>query len=568
MRSVLLNSFYMYQATLLPCVLALSSSVTHAQEATQTPAAVTELPRVIAIPTLNAQAIYAHAEFLSSDLLEGRATGSPGYAMAAAYVSAQFRQYGLAPAADANTYLRAVPLVEATVVLPGSSAVLRRDGVNIAFDFSKDYLPSANFFNASSSVTAPLMFAGYGIEAPEYKYNDLAELDLQGKIAVVLEGAPERLTAEVSNYYGRPTTKYASLAKAGAIGVIEIHPAADKSNEEVPNSWERAAAMSWVSQMRRLTADGQPEERFPELKLKFRFNAAAAAQLFTSNGHSFEQALQAAKASQPQGFALPGAITLSTTTGIRRTESNNVLGIVRGSDPRLQQEYILVAANLDGLGRGAAFNGDNIYNSLQRNAVGVAMMLEMARAVATLPVKPKRSILFAALTAGEKEAQGLKALLADGPIRNIVASIVIDTPMPVARTSDVITIGADQSSVGNPLVSAAQQLNLRLVRSDEPDNSVLMDSLAPLLRAGIPALALRSGNRARDSRVNVASTKRTWLQQHITQVSDDLNNVPLDVSATRELTSLNLATLLELANDTDRPVWYRSSLAYRKLTRE
>jgi hypothetical protein len=552
---------------LLITITGLCLSSTHAQEAPPL-AVTTSAPKLIVIPALSGQAIYAHAEFLSSDLLEGRATGSPGYALAAAYVSSQFRQYGLLPSGEAGSYLRAVPLVEATVVLPGSSAVLRRDSTTTQFDFSKDYLPSANFFNASSSVTAPLVFAGYGIEAPEHKYNDLAELDLQGKIAVVLEGAPDRMTAELRNYYGSQSTKYASLVKAGAIGVIEILPVTDKGNLEVQHSWERAAAMSWVSQLRRLNAEHQPDERFPELKLKFRFSALAAAQLFNNSVNSLEQIMLTAKSGEAQGFALPGVLTLTATTGLRRIESHNVLGFVRGNDPRLQQETILVTANLDGLGRGAAINGDNIYNGLQRNAVGVAMLLEVARAVAASPVKPKRSILFAALTAGEKEAQGLKALLADGSARNIVASITLDTPMPVARTSDVIAVGADQSSVGNSLVNAAQQLNLRLIRSDELSNSVLIDSLAPLVRAGIPALALRSGNRARDSRVNVVNIKRSWSQQHLSQVSDDLNNAPLDASAARELGSLNVATLLELANSTERPVWYRSSLAYGRLTRE
>lgn len=555
--------------TLCVAVSAFCLSGASAQTSQQGPAEVpARAPVAAAMPSLAANAIRAHAEFLSSDLLEGRSTGSRGYELAAAYVAAQFRQYGLTPAGSEGGFLRSVPLVEATAVLPGSSAVLRSEGNVTDFDFSKDYLPSVNFFSPTSNITAPIVFAGYGIEAPEYKYNDLADLDLQGKIAVILEGAPERLDEEVRNYYGWTETKYASLDKAGAVGVVEIHPAAEKGTQA--NSWERIAAMSWVSQLRRQNADNQPDERFPDLKLRFRFNATAAAQLFSNSGHSFEQVMQAAKAGEAQGFALPGTLSLSATTGLRRIESNNVLGLVRGSDPRLQQEYILVTANLDGLGRGSAVNGDNIYNGLQRNAVGVAMLLEMARTVAAMPVKPKRSILFAALTAGEKDAQGLKALLADGsvPARNIVAGITFDTPLPLVRTSDVIAIGADQSSIGNRLVSAAQQMNMRVLLSDDIDNSVLMTSMAPLVRAGIPALALRSGNHARDGRTNVINTKRSWLQQHLTHPSDDLSNAPLDAGAARELAGLNVATLLELANDAERPVWYRSSLAYRKLSRD
>lgn len=521
-------------------------------------------------PALNAQAIRAHADFLSSDLLEGRATGSRGYELAAAYVAAQFRQYGLTALSDSkgdgkgDSYLQAVPLIEATVVLPGSSALLRRDGNTVNFEFSKDYLPSANFFNANSSLTAPLVFAGFGIDAPEFKYNDFADLELQGRIAVILSGAPERFSADARSYYAWRDTKYATLVKQGALGVIEID--ADRDNA---TQWDRAVAMSWVSEMRRVNSDDQPDERFPELKLKFRFNVDAATQLF-NNGHSLEQVIQTAKSGQHQGFALPGVMSLSATTGLRRVESNNVLGVVRGSDPRLQNEYVLVTANLDQLGRGAAVNGDSIYNGLQRNAVGVAMLLEMARSIAAAPVRPKRSILFAAVTAGEKSVQGLQHLLSNGPVaaRNIVASVVLDAPLPMARSTEVIATGADQSSAGNLLVVAAQQQNLRIVHADGVQNSMLNEALAPLVRANIPVLSLHGGLRTRNGRNELRTLRAEWLQTHINQPSDDQHNTPLDAGAARELGTLNAATVMQLANYTERPMWYRSSFAHRKLNRE
>lgn len=518
------------------------------------------------IPALNAQAIRAHAEFLSSDLLEGRATGSRGYELAAAYVAAQFRQFGLAPIGD--SYLQAVPLIEASVVLPGSAASLRRDGSTINFEFSKDYLPSANFFNANSTLTAPLAFAGYGIDAPELKYNDFADLDLQGRIAVIFSGAPERFNARARSYYGWRDAKYAKLVKQGAVAVIEIETSEHKDNQG-PNPWERAVAMSWVSEMRRVNSDEQADERFPELKLKFRFNTDSAAQLF-GNGHTLEQVLQAAKAGEPQGFTLPGTMTLTATTGLRRVDSNNVVGVVRGTDPRLQDEYVLVTANLDQLGRGATVNGDNIYNGLQRNAVGVAMLLEMARNVAAMPARPKRSIVFAAVTAGEKSAQGLQHLLAGGSIeaRKIVASVVLDTPLPITRTSDVLAIGADQSSIGNTLTEAAQSLNLRVTNNDDAAYSLLSESLAPLTSMNIPVLSLQGGIRARNGRIDVRSLRRDWLSNHRNQPSDDQHSLPLDTAAARELTALNMATVVQLANATEAPIWYRTSLIHRKLAQD
>src|ERR1044071_778662 len=142
---------------------------------------------------VRAEAIRSHVEFLASDLLEGRAAATRGYDIAAAYVAAQFRQAGLVPAGDNDTYLQAVPLVEATAVLPGSSAKLVRDDETVSFEYGTHYLPSADFLSQSSTLTAPLVFAGFGVDAPELGYTDFENVDLKGRIAVILRGAPAKV---------------------------------------------------------------------------------------------------------------------------------------------------------------------------------------------------------------------------------------------------------------------------------------------------------------------------------------------------------------------------------------
>jgi len=229
----------------------------------------------------------------------------------------------------------------------------------------------------------------------------------------------------------------------------------------------------------------------------------------------------------------------------------------------------LVTANLDHLGRGAAINGDSIYNGLQHNATGVAMMLELARTLAALPTKPKRSIIFAAVTAGEKSAQGIQHLLAASSINanSIVAAVSLNTPLPLARTTDVIALGADQSSLGSNLAAAAQPLNMRLTVADAEEGSLLNLELAPLVQAEIPSVAIRSGNRARASRVDMRGLKRDYLQLHLDQPSDDSTASSLDLDAATDLDVLtaNLTTLV--ANAAQRPMWYRSSLLHNKLHR-
>ena len=203
--------------------------------------------------------------------------------------------------------------------------------------------------------------------------------------------------------------------------------------------------MSWTPQMRWLDEDGKPQNAFPELKLRFRFNHEAAAQLFETRadelrGRCWPQPTQAT----PQGFGLPGMLTLSATTGLRRTESANVLGMLPGSDPQLKNEYIVVTAHLDHLGRGSAVNGDSVYNGAHDNAVGIAIMLEIARALHASNTKPRRSVVFAAVTAEEKGLLGSDffAQQPPGDETKLVANINIDMPLPFAPVLDFVALGA------------------------------------------------------------------------------------------------------------------------------
>lgn len=517
---------------------------------------------------LNGNVIQAHADFLASDLLEGRAAGSRGYDLAAAYVAAQFRQYGLKPVSGSG-YMQRVPLVEATVVLPGSSMIFKKDAVTETFEYGTDYLPEANFFTSPVSITAPLAFAGYGITAPELHYDDLADVDLQGRIAVILDGAPQRFHAAQRDYYAWRDTKYANLIRHGAIAVIEVMKddvGVDSRSDAGESPWEHAVSMSWISDMRRVNADDDPVDPFTDLKIKMRLNPQSAARLFV-NGHSWEEVMSAAMAGTLQGFALPGSMTLKTTTGLRRTESSNVVGVIAGSDPELRREYVMVTAHLDHLGRGAAVNGDNIYNGMQHNAVGVAMMLELARMLAALPQKPRRSIVFVASTAGDRTAQGIQHFLKTGPVsvNNIVAAINIDMPLPLLQTSDVIGIGTDQSSLGSTVSNVLQQMNLRLSNPDAGDGSLTRAGLAAFVQAGVPVVELRSGNHARSSRIDMRDLKRDYMQNHFDQPSDDASNAAPDIEAARDLDTVIARVLVTVANDVTRPVWYRSSVIHSKL---
>lgn len=509
-----------------------------------------ELPATNIVRT---EAIRSHVEFLASDLLEGRAAATRGYDIAAAYVAAQFRLAGLAPAGDNETYLQEVPLVEATAVLPGSAAKLVRDDETVSFEYGTHYLPSADFLSQSSTLTAPLVFAGFGVDAPELNYTDFANVDLKGRIAVILSGAPAKFPTSQRAYYSWSERKWGSLVERGAVGAITVASTVDE--QRVP--WERAVSMSWTPQMRWLDTDGKPQRAFPELKLRFRFNHEAAARLFENAPASFEEIMAAADAGEPQGFALPGMLTLSATTGLRRTESTNVLGMLPGADPALKNEIIVISAHLDHLGRGSAVSGDSIYNGAHDNAVGVGILLEIARALHVSNTKPRRTILFAAVTAEEKGLLGSDyfAQLPRVDGRRIVANVNIDMPLPLAPVRDFVAIGAEHSSLGAIARNAVAAQGYRLSPDPSPEEvSFIRSDQFSFIRHGIPALVLKSGTAGRDPGVDVGALQKQFRESNYHQPSDDLS-LPLDYGTAADLTRVDLRILLEAANAASAPRW-------------
>lgn len=504
---------------------------------------------------VSGDAIRGHVEFLASDLLEGRAAASRGYDIAAAYVAAQFRQAGLAPDGDEGGYFQQTPLLEATPVLPGSGAQLvREDGTVHTFEYSTDYLPSADFTSASSTLTAPLVFAGFGLAAPELGYDDFEHVDVKGRIAVIVSGAPAKFAHHQRAYYSSAYQKWPMLIERGAVGLITIDSLVDA--KRVP--WERSVAMSWTPQMRWLNAEGVPQNAYPELKLRFRFNHPAAARLFDGAPASLEQALATAEAGQPQGFPLPGMLTLSATTGLRRTQSANVLGVLPGVDPQLKNEYVAVTAHLDHLGRGAAVEGDAIYNGANDNAVGVGVLLEIARALGGADIKPRRSILFAALTAEEKGLLGSDYLAAQARAtgRRVVANVNIDMPMLFTPLRDFVALGADHSSLGALARSAAAAHGYRLSPEAAPEEvSFVRSDQFSFIRHGVPAIVLNGGYHARDPRIDVPTLIKEFRKTHYHQPSDDAA-LSIDYPTAADLARINLQIVLDAANGA-RPRWNR-----------
>jgi Zn-dependent M28 family amino/carboxypeptidase len=308
-----------------------------------------------------------------------------------------------------------------------------------------------------------------------------------------------------------------------------------------------------------MDAANKPQNAFPELKLRFRFNQDAAARMFASSPVSFAEVLAKADAGEAQGFDLPGMLTLSATTGLRRTESMNVLAVLPGSDPRLKREYIVVTAHLDHLGRGAAVNGDAIYNGAHDNALGVAILLEMARALSAMEPRPRRSILFAAVTAEEKGLLGSEYLVSNPPFPadSMVANMNMDMPLLLTPTTDFVALGADHSSLGNSARAAALAQGYKLSADRNPEEvSFIRSDQFSFVRNGIPSIILKGGYLARDRTVDAMELQKDFRKVHYHQPSDD-RNVPMDFAGAADLARINLRILQEVANANARPRWKR-----------
>ena len=511
---------------------------------------------------MSPDAIRGHVEFLASDLLEGRAAASRGYDIAAAYVAAQFRESGLEPLGDDDGgYFQSVPLLEATPVLPGSSAQLVRDDANHSFEYSTHYLPSADFTSASSTLTAPIVFAGFGVDAPELGHNDFEHVDVKGRIAVIFSGAPAKFANHQRAFYSSTQKKWATLIERGAVGLITVDSLVDA--RRVP--WERSVAMSWTPQMRWLDGEGRPQNAYPELKLRFRFNHEGAARLFEQTPVNLEQALAAAEAGQPQGFELPGMMTLSATTGLRRTESANVLAVLPGADPNLRNEYIVLTAHLDHLGRGAAVNGDSIYNGAHDNALGVGILLEIAKALRGAAVRPRRSIVFAAVTAEEKGLLGSDFLAShtESSKMRVVANINIDMPLLFAPVRDFVALGAEHSSLGPLARNAATLQGYRLSAEAAPEEvSFIRSDQFSFIRHGVPAIVLNGGYQSRDGKTDIPALIKQFRETHYHQPSDQ-TSLPIDYPAAADLARINLRIALDAANGA-RPQWNRGDFFAEK----
>lgn len=534
----------------LPLILALLCLVACQREPAAAPAATS----ASAVHSAAAQRIEADVRYLADDKLEGRDTGSRGYDLAAEYVARRYAQLGLEPAGDGGTYFQHVPLLKALRQQQGAQFVVERDGSRQELVFRDEFLPGLNYNAPAHTLTAPAVFVGQGVHAPDLGQDDFAGIDVRGKIAVLFPGAPARFDNDRRAFYSSGTQKLRELAERGAVGAVLVNT----PEYEERGPWQKSAAKWNMPGMRLRAADGTGIDTFPRLKATASLSAAAARRLFAGSAHSADALFKANAAGSSESFDLPGTLTLAGSTRIEPAESRNVVGRLDGGDTALGREFVAYTAHLDHIGIGAAVDGDRIYNGAMDNALGVSIMLEAAKELADATTRPKRSLLFIALTGEEKGLLGAEwfASYPTVPKADLVANINMDMPVLLVPARDVVPIGLEHSTLKTALESAAKEIGVGLSVDPFPEEVVFVRSdQYAFVRASVPAVYLDGG--VEPAVAGGASPKDTtdkFLRNCYHQPCDDASQ-PIQYQDAARLARLNARIGMLIGDAAERPRW-------------
>jgi hypothetical protein len=500
-------------------------------------------------PAIDGAAIRAHVALLADDLYEGREAGKRGYRLAARYVAAQFQTMGLAPGND-DSYFQAVPFRVGRVV-PGTRALtIDSASESQALETFSDFTAYPTLAGEEVSIAAPLVYVGYGVNIPSIERNDYDGVDLRGKIAVVVSGAPAGLSSEVRSFYRSGTHhKSIELQQRGAVGVINLQHR--KIGSEAASIRASKAEKYWV-----LDEHGEPEFGFEGIDASVFVTETGARKLLANSMLSFDEMSARIESETYEPVDLGVSATISYRMAGGSASSDNVVAVLRGSDAALRDEYVLLSAHLDGVGMGDEAD-DPIYNGYYDNASGIGTMLEVARALATADEPPRRSVIFIATTAEEKGLLGAEYFAANPtvPVQNIVANINMDMVMFLWRAQDVVGFGAQHSTLQPLLKAATEAAGLELSPDPFPERGYFTRSdQFPFVRRGIPAVFLATGFDTAETGVDPEALYNDFMQNHFHGPTDD-DRLRFDEWSAERVALVNYLMTLEIANAAERPTW-------------
>jgi hypothetical protein len=498
-------------------------------------------------PQFSPDRVKADITWLADDARQGRDAGTPGYDAAAKYVADRFAELKLTPAAADGQWYQTVPFVTVTA---DRTAPRRLTIGGRSFTHGGDVI--ANLYGTGAqTVETETVFVGHGIVDPARGIDDYAGLDVKGKTVVLFYGVPKGFPSDVAAAINNRKQQIAE--EHGAVGVITLLTSAIAKQFPWDVITEQASEpyMSWA------TETGLPYRNAPGIKASGIARGPAAEALFASAPQRYRDVLAAAdKGGSVKGFALKPRISFAATTTAERFTSPNVIGMIPGSDPALKGEAVLLMAHLDHVGVDPAVKGDDkIFNGAMDNAAGVATMLEAARAFMTAGERPKRTVIFAAVTAEEDGLLGSQ-YLAKHPVGGAKVTSVVNLDMPILLYdfTDVVAFGAEHSTMGPIVAKAAGDLGVKLSPDPLPEENLFTRSdHYRFVTEGVPSVFLVSGFANGGEKIF-----RDFLANHYHKPSDQVT-LPFDWAAGAKFAHVNYNIARALADAPQAPRWYADS---------
>lgn len=509
----------------------------------------------LSLKHINAAKLKERIAVLANDSLEGRGPGTRGEERTIAYLISQYTQLGLEPGGDHGTYVQKVPLIGVRID-PSVTMDIAHGKQSVQLKFPDDFIARTGVYEPVVSVkNADMVFVGYGIVAPEYGWDDYKGVDVAGKILLMMNDDPNMgdltfFAGKGRTYYGRWTYKYEIAAQKGALGAIVIH-----TNESAGYPYQVVRA-SWSQENFDMKNPGEHRD----IKLKGWTTEEATQRYLALAGFDLKQLVASAQRKEFKPLAL--GLTASTTMKytIRRMETHNVIGILRGSDSKLKDEYVVFSAHHDHFGIGVPVDGDSIYNGALDNASGVSMMMAVAEEFSAMKEKPRRSLLFAAVAAEEKNLLGSRRFAERSTVSlaSIAANINIDAINILGKTKDIVCLGAERSTLEKDVEATAAAMGL-VVRPDAfpEQGSFYRSDHFSFAKMGIPALSIDGGTEYIGKPATYGKEMADeFNKKHYHQPSDELRD-GWNYEGAIQQGEFAVRLAQRLANALSMPVWHK-----------
>lgn len=536
-----------------PAVFLALSVATMLSACEQSSTATAEVTPVDVAARIDPENIRTHIEFLADDLLEGRYTGTRGYDIAARYVKTQYKLLGLEPAGEMGSYYQEVTFRRATPA--DGRARLELAGTERELDIPTDMVFSGSFHEAEQSVNASLVFVGNGVSAPEFGYDDYVDVDVEGKIVMMMRyGSAPALPESERAHFSSASMRLQTAIDKGAVGVIYLY----RPDFRERASWDYIASsvakgsLSWVG------ADGNVPDSYPELKLVARASYDLAEDLFAASEREMDAVLKNLDDGKTASFALPARLDANRGTDWEDFTSPNIAAVLPGSDSALRDEYVLFSGHLDAVGMSQDEEvEDRINNGAYDNATGIGIMLEVARVMAGMEERPARSTLFLAVTGEEQGLLGSEYWAANPtvPIDDVSANVNLDMPVLTFPLASVIGFGAEHSEMEDIVRRQAATQGLVLSPDPWPEQRIFTRSdQYSFVKAGVPAVFLVAGNQSSDPDIDGEEKMQEFLSTHYHKPSDDLSR-NFDMDSAKRFAATNLLIGIEVANREHKVAW-------------